>query len=55
MTSAQGLTTLGAEVPGGKCPKLVGPDEEALKSPMVINLDSQDRASDAQPALEGAS
>ena len=51
VVSAQGLTALGAEVPGGKRPKLIGLDEEAQKSPVVISLDSLDQAFDAHPAL----
>ena len=39
---------------GGKRPKLAGPDEETQKSLTVINVDSPEQASDAQPALEGA-
>ena len=51
--SAQGETTPGFEVLGGKRPKLSDPSEEAHKSPTVINVDSPDRAFDAQLALEG--
>ena len=40
--SAQGLTAPGAEVHDGKCPKMVGPDEEDQKSLMVINVDFPD-------------
>ena len=53
--SAQGETTPGSEVSGGKHPKRFGPDEEAQKSSPVIIVDSPERASDALPALEGAS
>ena len=48
------MTAPVAEVLGGKRQKLNDPDEEAHKSSTVINMDSPDRASDAQPALEGA-
>ena len=41
-------------MPSGKRLKMADPDEEAQKSPVVINLDSPDRAFDAQPAFEGA-
>ena len=46
-TSTQGDIALGAEASGGKRPKLTGPDEEALRIPPVINVDSLDRAFDA--------
>ena len=39
-TSAQGKTTPGSEVPGGKRPKQLGLNEEVQKSPTVIILDS---------------
>ena len=39
-TSAQGETTPGFEVSGGKCPKQSGPDEEAQKSMAIITMDS---------------
>ena len=54
VASAQGETTLDSIVPGGKRPKWSGPDEEAQKSPVVITMDSLERASDALSALEGA-
>ena len=54
-TSAQGETTLGSEVYGGKRPRRSGPKEKAQKSPLVIAVDSSERASDDLPALEGAS
>ena len=38
--SAQGETTPGFEVSGGKCPKRSGLDEEAWKSPTIIVVDS---------------
>ena len=47
--SAQGLAAPSDEVLGGKHPKLADPDEEAEKNPAVINMDSPNRASDAQP------
>ena len=53
--SAQGETTLGSEVFGGKHLKRSGPDEEAQKNSSVITVDSLERASDALSALEGAS
>ena len=40
--SAQGETSLGSEVLGGKRPKLSSPNKEAQKSPTVINVDSSD-------------
>ena len=52
--SAQGETTLGAEAYGEKRPRLTCLDEKAQKSLAVINVDSQDRAFDAQSASEGA-
>ena len=52
--SAQGETTPDSEVPGSKHPKWSGPDKEAQKSPIVITVDSPERASDAPSALEGA-
>ena len=54
VANAQGLTAPGAEVSGGKRPKLVGLDEEAQKSLTVIKIDFPDQASDARSALEGA-
>ena len=36
--SAQGETTPGYEVSGGKCLRRSDPDEEAQKSPIVITL-----------------
>ena len=54
-TSAQGETTPDFEVSSGKRPKRSRSDEEAQKSPIVISMDSQERSSDALPALEGAS
>ena len=39
-TSAQGLTAPNAEVSGEKHPKLTSPNEEAQKSPVVKNGDS---------------
>ena len=51
--TAKGETTLGAEVPGKKRPKLTDPDEEAQKSLTIINMDSLDRAFDAYLTLEG--
>ena len=44
--SAQGETAPSFEAPGRKHPKLSGPDEEAQKSPTIINVDSLDRAFD---------
>ena len=52
--SAQGETALSVEASSGKRPKLTGPNEKAQKSSVVINVDSPDRAFDAQLALEGA-
>ena len=52
-TSAQGETTLGSEVPGGKCPKQLGLNEEVQKSSTAITLDSPEQASDALSTLEG--
>ena len=52
--SAQGEIALGYELPCGKHSKLSDPDEEAQKSSTVINVDSIDRAFDAQSTLEGA-
>ena len=52
--SAQGETTPSSEVPSDKHPKWFSPDDEAQKSPDVITVDSLERASDAQPTLEGA-
>ena len=46
-TNAQGLTAPSAEVTGGKHLKLTDLDEEAHKSPTVINVDSPDQASNA--------
>ena len=40
--SAQGEAAPSSEVLGGKRPKLSGPDEEAQKNLMVINVDSLD-------------
>ena len=51
--SVQGETTSSIEASRGKRSKLTSVDEEAQKSLAVINVDSQDRAFDAQPALEG--
>ena len=45
--SVQGETTPSIEASSGKRPKLTSIDEEAQKSPAVINVDSQDRAFDA--------
>ena len=42
VSNAQGLIAPGSEVPSGKHPKLTGLDEEAQKSPVVINVDSLD-------------
>ena len=39
---AQGETTPNSELTGEKRPKLSSLDEEAKKSPMVINVDSPD-------------
>ena len=39
IASAQGETTSGSEVFGGKCFRRSGPDEEAQKSPTVITMD----------------
>ena len=52
--SAQGETTPSSKVSSGKRPKLSGPDEEARMRPAIIAVDSLERASDALPALEGA-
>ena len=49
----EGETPPSAEASGGKRPKLTGPNEEAQKSPEVINVDSLDRAFVAQSSLEG--
>ena len=43
MANTQGKIALIFEVPSGKRPKLFGLDEEAEKSPAVINVDSPDR------------
>ena len=51
---AQGETTPDSKVPGSKRLKWSGPDKEAQKSPVVITVDSPERASDALSALEGA-
>ena len=48
------MTIPDCEVPGGKSPKLTNPDEEAHKSSTVLNVDSLDRASEAQLTLEVA-
>ena len=53
--SAQGETTPGFEVFGGKRPKRSSSDEEAQKSLAVITVDSLERAPDALLALEGTS
>ena len=45
--SAQGETARGVEASGEKRPKLIGSNEEAQKSPTVINVDSLDRAFNA--------
>ena len=42
VASAQGVTAPDVEVLGRKGPKLTGLDEEAQKSPTVINMDSLD-------------
>ena len=55
VASAQGETTLGFEVSGGKWPKHSSPDEEAQKSSLVITVDSPEQASNTLPALEGSS
>ena len=47
-------TTPSSEVPGEKRPKQSDPDKEAQKTPVVINVDSPKRSSDALLALEGA-
>ena len=52
--SAQGEIAPSFEALGRKHPKLSGPDEEAQKSSTIINVDSLDRAFDAQPTLEGS-
>ena len=52
--SAQGVTAFDAELHGVKLLKLTCPDEEAQKSPTIINMDSPGRAFDTQLALEGA-
>ena len=52
--SAQGETTPSSEVSDGKRPKRFGPDEEAQRSLTSTSMDSPERASDALPALEGA-
>ena len=49
---AQGETNLNTEASGGKRPQLIGLDEEAQKSLTVINVDSLERAFNAQSALE---
>ena len=53
-SSAQGLIAPGFEVPGGKRIMLTGLNEEAQKSPTVINVDSPDKAFNAQSNLEGS-
>ena len=53
-TSAQGETTPGFEVPGGKRPKWSGLNEEIQKCLIVITSDSLERASSAFSTLEGA-
>ena len=53
-TSAQGETTPGFEVPGGKRPKWSSLNEEIQKSLIVITSDSLERASSAFSTLEGA-
>ena len=47
VASAHGETTPSFEVPRENRPKLSGPNEEALKSLTVINVDSSNRAFDA--------
>ena len=47
----RGKTTPSSEVPSEKFLKWSGPDEEARKSPVVITVDSLERASEALPAL----
>ena len=49
---AQGETNPSTEASGGKHPQLIGLDEEAQKSLTVINVDSLERAFNAQSALE---
>ena len=51
--SAQGETTLGSKVPGSKCPKWLGLNEEVQKISTVITSNSPERASNAFLALEG--
>ena len=53
-TNALGETTPGSEGPGDKRPRRSGPKEEAQKSPIVIAMDSPERALDDTLALEGA-
>ena len=52
-SGAQGETTPGSEVSGGKCPKWSGLDEEAQKSLTVITVDSPKRVPNALSSLEG--
>ena len=52
--SAQGEIVPSFEVPSGKRPKLFDLDEEAEKSPTVINVESPNRAFGAELALEDA-
>ena len=51
---AQEETTLGSEVLRSNCLKRSGPDEEAKKSPVVITVDSLERAPDALSTLKEA-
>ena len=55
VASAQGKTTPGSEVSGGKSPKRSFQDKEAHRSPTIVTVDSLKRAPDALPTLEGAS
>ena len=53
-TSSQVETPPDFEVLGGKRPKWSGPNGEARNNPVVMVVDSPERASDALSALEGA-
>ena len=53
-TNAQGETTPGFEVSGGKRSRRSGLNKEAQRSSVVIIVDSPERASNALLALEGA-
>ena len=51
--SSQGETTPCSKLPGGKLPKLSGPDEGAQNIPIVITVNSLECASNTLLALEG--